>query len=484
MTTVITESRNPLDLPELRQKVCQYITIKDAFSCIIVCKAWTADFIPIIWHLVDLVEQPNFVNLSPDIISKYGCHIKIIDTINNIEGASLINNPAINNLKELAVHTNDSIEYNTHLYEIVHRNVHGLRQFYIDYFYDHTGRSSLVKSPMFVPNTSQGITKNLTNLIIKCATVTLSDLVTTLMACPMLESLAFSTLWLEEITDVPFKHTNVKRLHIYLNCLLFQGKQEGPSLLSYFPNLTFLNIRFFGGYSYLPIAQLKTAIAENCPKLTEVDLKGEDGFVVDLCTHVFKNLTLIHFSENISIQIMDSILLHQNTLKDLSIFEDEGNFQSTTDDIDGIDIVPCFIQEFAHILQRIPRSCPKLESLSLHLWEMEMDDIEGGEWICKDLRKLQIRVKGLDTKKKIRRVIEMWRSGSRERWRKEAIESKKTMAIEKDCTKEEKQGVKKDEGSNEHEDIDTSIEARVARHLLKFEKLKTVWLGCQTWTLV
>lgn len=33
-------------------------------------------------------------------------------------------------------------------------------------------------------------------------------------------------------------------------------------------------------------------------------------------------------------------------------------------------------------------------------------------------------------------------------------------------------------------ETDNSIEGRVARHLLKFEKLSSVWLGYRTWTLV
>jgi hypothetical protein len=93
---------------------------------------------------------------------------------------------------------------------------------------------------------------------------------------------------------------------------------------------------------------------------------------------------------------------------------------------------------------------------------MNMNEVNMGEWACKDLRALHIRVKDLDTEDKIPKTIALWRKGCWRRWQKKA-------------------GAPIPVEANQ-EPMDNSIEARVARHLLKFEKLWSVWLGYQTWT--
>ncbi|KAG0254061.1 hypothetical protein BGZ95_006142, partial [Linnemannia exigua] len=84
-----------------------------------------------------------------------------------------------------------------------------------------------------------------------------------------------------------------------------------------------------------------------------------------------------------------------------------------------------------------------------------------GKWICKDLKTLRIRIKDLDTKEKILKAIALWRKGCWRRWREQA-------------------GTPVGE-EGRLDETDMSIEARVARHLLKFHKLWKVWLGYQTW---
>lgn len=63
----------------------------------------------------------------------------------------------------------------------------------------------------------------------------------------------------------------------------------------------------------------------------------------------------------------------------------------------------------------------------------------------------------LDTKDKVLGTIALWRAGCREQWQGNASEDV-TMIMTVNET-------------------NISIEDRVARHLLKFEKLSRVWLG-------
>ena len=88
-----------------------------------------------------------------------------------------------------------------------------------------------------------------------------------------------------------------------------------------------------------------------------------------------------------------------------------------------------------------------------------MDEVEMGEWACKNLEVLRIRIKDLDTKNK---TIALWKAGCRKRRQENAG----TLVAAED----------------EEEETDMPIEARVARHLLKFDKLWLVWLRYQKWT--
>ncbi|KAI7827986.1 hypothetical protein BC939DRAFT_76644 [Gamsiella multidivaricata] len=104
------------------------------------------------------------------------------------------------------------------------------------------------------------------------------------------------------------------------------------------------------------------------------------------------------------------------------------------------------------------RGCPLLTSVDL-----QQDE---SEWACKQLQQLRVRIRGLDTKEKVNRALELWREG-----------------MEKDETDlMDEEGKEVVDGSNEShvKKEDTSIEARVAKHLLKFDELKEVWLGTRT----
>ncbi|KAF9993934.1 hypothetical protein BGZ80_000454 [Entomortierella chlamydospora] len=69
-------------------------------------------------------------------------------------------------------------------------------------------------------------------------------------------------------------------------------------------------------------------------------------------------------------------------------------------------MTPCPTTRWA--IQMLPRLCAKLRIFSMTLHEMDMDDVEKGEWMCGELTTLNIRIRGLDTKNKINQVIQLW----------------------------------------------------------------------------
>lgn len=104
-------------------------------------------------------------------------------------------------------------------------------------------------------------------------------------------------------------------------------------------------------------------------------------------------------------------------------------------------------------------NCQNLEKIILPELETEMDHVERFPWICKNLSHLAIRIDGLNTKKSILEVIEIWRKARLAR-RKGDLSELDT--IIDSCNS-------------------MTIKDRAARHLLQFEKLDTLWLGHKTW---
>jgi hypothetical protein len=186
---------------------------------------------------------------------------------------------------------------------------------------------------------------------------------------------------------------------------------------------------------------------------------------IGMLVQVFCNLTTIAIlNEELSSDMIMAVLNHQETLNTISTFiPHEGFYESET----VSEVKSNQLDTSGWITQSIPRRCPRLNALEFPLFEMDMDDIEMADWGCHDLVVLRIRVRGLDTKEKIDQAIQLWKQGR--------------IAIKKQVNDEQAESI----CSNLQLDIvippgDNSIEERVARHLLKFKKLREVWLGWKT----
>ncbi|KAG0220519.1 hypothetical protein BGX31_010927 [Mortierella sp. GBA43] len=157
----------------------------------------------------------------------------------------------------------------------------------------------------------------------------------------------------------------------------------------------------------------------------------------------------------LSIEVVMSVLHHRETLTKVGTFTSYGELDS-----DNVpDIERNQPKTPGWIIQSLPRHCAKLDQLSLPLYEMNMDDIEDVKWTCHNLKKLDIRIQGLNTKEKIDRAIQLWIAARNARKHTDEAQTSSSGA---DTTIPES---------------DNSIEARVARHLLKFKKLRSVIYG-------
>lgn len=162
-----------------------------------------------------------------------------------------------------------------------------------------------------------------------------------------------------------------------------------------------------------------------------------------------------------STETVVAILKHQDTLNELYTF--------TRDEFYDSEAIPETkngeIDTDGWTVQSLPRHCTRLKIPHLPLFEMDMDDIEDTTWGCHDLEELHMRVLGLDTKERIDRAIQLWKEGRIVIMKGQVNGEQEESAFTRfqlDCV------IPPD---------DQSIEARVARHLLKFKKLQEVWLG-------
>ncbi|KAK3808915.1 MAG: hypothetical protein JOS17DRAFT_765528 [Linnemannia elongata] len=462
----LPETKSAFDLPELTHRFSRFVTVQDAISFALVSKAWTSHFISVIWFEIDFDVHPRFLNLSPEIVAKHGHLIRIIVNAKTLPQVSILANAGVNSLRNLRIETAASASQHVRAYEIVLRNNRSLEDLHLTAIYivnkqDSTAHYVPVSALIPSLGSSPPTLSKLKKLKIANMCLTHDGLTFILQGCPRLVNLMLQYTDVVYTPTQYFQHVGVKFFAASLTSI-FSAAPTGPSLLSYFPNLTTLSTYNYEGSPFtIPSARIKDDITRYCPHLSGYKLQDITGLIVpSFLTDIASNVSeVVYLHKTISSETITAMLLHQATLKSVKHFALDNGFEFEKDEVAKVVDQPEVSDRF---LLLIPRCCPALEEWGLFSHELDMDDVEQGTWACQDLKKLRMRIKGLDTKEKILKAIALWRKGCWRRWQKHAGTS---VAAE-----------------DEEDETDMSIEARVARHLLKFEKLWWVWLGYQTWT--
>ncbi|KAF9131559.1 hypothetical protein BGX30_013048 [Mortierella sp. GBA39] len=227
----------------------------------------------------------------------------------------------------------------------------------------------------------------------------------------------------------------------------------GFSLLVHFPNLTYWHCYNLPTALFVPVERIKTEVTRCCAQVTSISTwKSPQPIIHSLVANAFYGLKHVTFAySQISMDVIVALLFHRATLLQVCAFRCGHSYTER----DELLLEDDHFQQSGRAVQLLPRCCPHLKFLEFEGHEMDMDTVEEEEWVCRGLRHLRVRIRGLDTKEKIDWTLNLWKEG---RKRKD----------EEDTTLSE---------SQMSEAKDTSIEARVARHLLAFENLEAVWLG-------
>lgn len=470
-TPTVAADRRPFELPELIHRLSRLVTLKDALSCALVSKTWINHFMSAVWFKVDFDVHTRFADLSPAILTKNGHLIQVVRNAKSLPQVTVLANSSVSGLKCLHIDPTASVLQHVRAYEIVHRNSNSLQDLHLFAVSSTSNRADslthFVSTSALVPSLGETLPSpsRLRSLKIGCMCLTHDGLAIILQGCPKLSELRMPHTDIVGTPTQSFQHTGVTQFGATLRSI-YVVAPGGRSLLYYFPDLRSLSVYNFESSFPVSSAKIKEDTIRYCPSLTGYRLEDITGAIVpEFLTNIAHNVSEVVFHHgHLSLETITAILLHQSTLKSVSHFHVQRGL-----DFEKADVAPVstHFEGSGRCLQLIPRCCSQLDVLDLHFHEMDMDVVEQGRWVCNDIRRLRIRIKGLDTKEKILKAIALWRKGCWRRWQEKAG----TPVVEEEGEEEKEQGK-----------TDLSIEARVARHLLQFEKLWWVWLGYQTWT--
>ncbi|KAF9134241.1 hypothetical protein BGW39_007712 [Mortierella sp. 14UC] len=226
MATTARLIRNPFNIPELRHRLSRFVTLKDALTCALT----------------------RFANLVNDLIARHGHHIRIIKNAKSLPQISALANAGVNKLRRLHIETAASTIQHVLAYEVIFRNSSSLESVNIFAETVLTDKqaslahyivvSALALSPV---TTLQGPSK-LTLLRIEKMCLMHDSLMAILQGCTKLSELQLISTDVVGNPSFFFRHAGVKTFASSLRRIFpaVPTTTTGPSLLSYFPELTTL----------------------------------------------------------------------------------------------------------------------------------------------------------------------------------------------------------------------------------------------------
>ncbi|KAF9280948.1 hypothetical protein BGZ68_006924 [Mortierella alpina] len=456
-----TRPKSPFDLPELREIIRAYLTKNDAIACSRVCRTWSSYFRDIVWSTVDF-SKFNQAQMTCLAIVTHGRHIR---AVKNLQSSSQIDllmwNQQQFNLSSLSVTLAAELSYQTDLYDFLRLVRCTLTELDLA---ASTAAKINVPVDVFLPRGPSRLTK----VSLRGLQLTRLSLTELLQGCPDLQDLSLYNIYIPSrnlTIDRTYKHTSLRYLSAPFEEFVTTGNGLSflpPSpLLSLFPGLERWNVWTNDSLDHSRLREHSQTIRRSCPRLNQVQLTmGSIVAVKDFVAHVFDEIeTLAFVHQALSTEFVIAILGHSKTLKHIEYLPLTGTW--FYDLIDPPQLHDHY-RNLGWTIESILRHCSQLESFCFPHYEAEMDDIEKGGWECYGLKELRIRIAGLDTAEKIERAIELWLDGRRFHRRIEKTGHPASPPAE-------------------YLRIGRTLESRVAAHLIKFNELRTVWLGTKVW---
>ncbi|KAF9962783.1 hypothetical protein BGZ70_007890 [Mortierella alpina] len=480
---------NPLALPEIRSLAGLYLSNKDALACSQVCKDWAKEFVRSIWHTIDFHAHTIFPELDPATIQKYSHYILAVKNITQSCHLEVLKAIKDHQLWTIGVIMHKDEQFVSDCYNLIRRHNTTLRVANIALKHTRYRTPQSFQLDALLPATSTvhpvAPWSKLKDLMIEKCVISRATLSTILRRCPELRLL---DLWSTQVTPNEdgsvddFQHPGVRDFVSKITDCVYTDltlPERSRSLFVHFPNLKTFST-YGGSNERLPVLQFKEEVERWCPRLDALQTNRSSGKpMVQMMVHGFRSLEYIRFaSDKLTPEVVLAMLRHKDSLRFLTAFTPTQLSVAEFFDQAQVPPVDDKILEARWMTQSLLRKCHKLEEFWLPELAMSMDEVEKMEWGCKGLKDLRIRIQGLDTAESIDRVIHLLKTKRRES-RQRGVRMNDTdeakIAVENprpDTTETERAPAV---GEQEYRQL--ALEERVVQHLLKFDKLTTLWLG-------
>ncbi|KAH7034451.1 hypothetical protein BKA57DRAFT_510262 [Linnemannia elongata] len=436
-----------LHLPEIRTHIAIFLSNNDCISCMCVSKEWFMDFAGPVWYTIDFDKDDSFFQIPPEVIVRYGRHIrKAIHVAKEVDILSLLN-PGITALTNLEVSVTHSRFSLVLLQDLARCHRPSLTTLRI------TG--DMIPTRTFDEQKKNGVYLSLDAIGPSCrlTALTLSEVCIPRAAfsCILEFSPSLVSLTLTNVIFVDynpsldlFRHPGLKALESTRNQVC---GDEGPlpdaqpSLLVHFPALIFWNLTGATVDPFPKLRLLHATLQTYCPNLKRVLFIAPNPHrIADTLEKVFVHLEACAFKyRSLTTDVVMGLLEHSATLR-------------------SIIMAPSVVKVEIHaadeaasskrMVGRLLRSCHRLEVLSVKGHLMDIKFLEEQELECRGtIKELRVRFCRLKT----------------------------AVAVD-ECLHElfvRKRGGVVDGSAM----VAGSVGRRVCDQLMRFRKLKTVWLG-------
>ncbi|KAF8925859.1 hypothetical protein EDD21DRAFT_406498 [Dissophora ornata] len=456
--------KNPLSLPELRARISRFVTLEDAIVCAQVCKDWSNDFISVVWHTIDFEIHGNLKSLGPQVLRKYSHHIRVVKNLESNPHLEAILWSRATRITSLQMVMKPTSRYQAQCYDVIRQNRANLTYLHLSTLSNSSDKELFFSIDVLSPSATMKETSKLTLLKIQNLRLTRDAFSSLLQACPLLVTLdirgtTFSTAWI----DGEYQHTGV-------TCLIAPIKQvfmvdskttRDLSLLVHFPNLAIWKLWTESSTPDLevPPEEIKDEVTKYCPALKTICTETSSAITTQLLIHGFEGLTKLCVTmQQLTPDVILAILTYRETLEHVLTYDLFQGFYEQED----VHEVEDHLQGHSWMMQILPQICYRLKTMMFPWHEINISEVEKTSWNCKDLTVLHIRIADLNTKEKISRTIQLWKEGR---------QSREGNLVQ----------VRGSDSGNFPDD--SSLEARVARLLLTFERLSIVWLGTRVYSV-
>ncbi|KAG0283090.1 hypothetical protein BGZ96_012540 [Linnemannia gamsii] len=450
-----TTTTRLLDLPEIRTRIAGFLTIQECLICMRVSRSWLMDFAGQVWSTFDFDEAESFSKIPPDVVSKYGHLIHRVLNVHKEEHIMALQHPNIVSLKAmvfLATHNKLSLILFHDLLGHHRKSLTALRA-----SGEMVASGTLeeqVKSGAYLTLDAIRPSCSLTRLFLDKVCITRKAFSSILQSSPSLQFLKLEDVVLLAYNPMleHFRHTGLTTLDAARPQIWGDSEDlllDSQSLLVHFPSLKDWGIqKSVAGLSPEMLKKLKGGLLLDCPRLKSVRFcMTESDSIASYLDNVFHELescTFVYASLNRTVLL--SLLEHQASLTSI--------FLTPTDTSVGPS-TPDELVYSKKIIGLLLKSCGSLQVLSVEGHQMDVSFLEDETIACMDLQELRVRFYGLDTAALVDGCLEAM-----------LTRQKPDAGIV--------------QGQNKNGQL---VSERVRYQLMRFKKLKTVWLGTRAYYL-